>query len=303
MSVLGQKKNDKEEAKKQQEAKKQDSKDRAKSRQQEDASRALKKWIDEDVSYIITGPERQAWKGLKTDEERESFIESFWLRRDPTPDTIDNEFRDTHYERIAYANEHFASGIPGWKTDRGRIYVMYGKPDEIESHPSGGTYDRPIEEGGGTTSTFPFEIWRYRYIEGIGNEVLLEFVDPSMSGEYRMTIDPSEKDALLHVPGAGLTWYEQFYGIDKAERLNQNGASIGNPLGNTSRTNPFDKLQLMADIFKPPEIKYKDLEAVITTKLSFNVLPFSWRTDFVRVTEDAVLTPVTILLRNKDWAG
>jgi len=302
LSVLAQKKNDttKEEAKKQQEAKKQDSKERAKSRQQEDASKALKKWIDEDVSYIITGAERQAWKGLKTDEERESFIESFWLRRDPTPDTIDNEFRDTHYERIAYANEHYASGIPGWKTDRGRIYIMYGKPDEIESHPSGGTYDRPIEEGGGTTSTFPFEIWRYRYIEGIGNEVLLEFVDPSMSGEYRMTIDPSEKDALLHVPGAGLTWAEQFYGIDKAERLNRDGASVGNPLGNTSRTNPFDKLQLMADIFKPPEIKYKDLEAVITTKLSFNVLSFGWRTDFVRVTEDAVLTPVTILLRNKD---
>src|SRR5262245_5750526 len=302
MSVLGQKKNDKEEAKKQQEAKKQDSKDRAKSRQQEDASRALKKWIDEDVSYIITGAERQAWKGLKTDEERESFIESFWLRRDPTPDTIDNEFRDTHYERIAYTNEHFASGIPGWKTDRGRIYIMYGKPDEIESHPSGGTYDRPIEEGGGTTSTFPFEIWRYRYIEGIGNEVLLEFVDPSMSGEYRMTIDPSEKDALLHVPGAGLTWNEQFYGIDKAERLNRDGASIGNPLGNTSRVNPFDRLQLMADIFKPPEIKYKDLEAVITTKLSYNVLPFNWRADFVRVTEDTVLTPVTLELYNKNLA-
>ena len=303
LSVLGQKKNDsnKEEIKKE-DKKKEDSKAKSKSRQLEDASRALKKWIDEDVSYIISGPERTTWKNLKTDEERESFIESFWLRRDPTPDTIDNEFRDTHYERIAYANEHFASGIPGWKTDRGRIYIMYGKPDEIESHPSGGTYDRPIEEGGGTTSTFPFEIWRYRYIEGIGNEVLLEFVDPSMSGEYRMTIDPSEKDALLHVPGAGLTWYEQFYGVDKAERLNQNGASIGNALGNTSRNNPFDKLQLMADIFKPPEIKYKDLEAVITTKLSYNVLPFNWRTDFVRVTEETVLTPVTILLRNKDLA-
>jgi GWxTD domain-containing protein len=303
LSVLGQKKNDskKEEIKKE-DKKKEDSKAKSKSRQLEDASRALKKWIDEDVSYIITGPERATWKNLKTDEERESFIESFWLRRDPTPDTIDNEFRDTHYERIAYANEHFASGIPGWKTDRGRIYIMYGKPDEIESHPSGGTYDRPIEEGGGTTSTFPFEIWRYRYIEGIGNEVLLEFVDPSMSGEYRMTIDPSEKDALLHVPGAGLTWYEQFYGADKAERLNRDGASIGNALGNTSRNNPFDKLQLMADIFKPPEIKYKDLEAVITTKLSYNVLPFNWRTDFVRVTEETVLTPVTILLRNKDLA-
>jgi len=123
-----------------------------------------------------------------------------------------------------------------------------------------------------------------------------------MSGEYRMTIDPSEKDALLHVPGAGLTWNEQFYGIDKAERLNRDGASIGNPLGNTSRTNPFDKLQLYADIFKPPEVKYKDLEAVITTKLSYNVLPFNWRTDFMRVTENQVLTPITVLLNNKDLA-
>src|SRR5262245_13232168 len=307
LSVVAQKKNDpkKEDLKKQEAKKKEDAKtkeDTKRSRELENASKALKKWIDEDVAYIITGEERSAWKGLKTDEEREQFIESFWLRRDPTPDSIDNEFRDDHYERIAYANEHFASGIPGWKTDRGRIYVMYGKPDEIESHPSGGTYDRPIEEGGGTTSTFPFEIWRYRYIEGIGNNVLLEFVDPSMSGEYRMTIDPSEKDALLHVPGAGLTFDEQFYGIDKSERLNRDGASIGNPLGNTSRVNPFDRLQLMADIFKPPEIKYKDLEAVITTKLSYNVLPFNWRADFVRVTEDTVLTPVTLEVHNKDLA-
>ena len=305
LSVVAQKKPDtkKQEEKKQQEAKKQEeAKARTKSRQLEDSSKALKKWIDEDVSYVITNEERTTWKGLRTDEERESFIESFWLRRDPTPDSLDNEFKDDHYERIAYANEHFASRIPGWKTDRGRIYVMYGKPDEIESHPSGGTYDRPIEEGGGTTSTFPFEIWRYRYIEGIGNEVLLEFVDPSMSGEYRMTIDPSEKDALLHVPGAGLTFDEQFYGIDKAERLNRDGAHIGNALGNTGRVNPFDRLQLLADVFKPPEIKYKDLEAVITTRLSYNVLPFTWRADFVRVTEDTVLTPVTIQLQNKDLA-
>src|SRR5216117_407923 len=239
--------------------KEEDAKAKARSKQLEDSSKALRKWIDEDVSYIITNEERTAFKRLATDEEREQFIESFWLRRDPTPDSIDNEFKDDHYQRIAYSNEHFASGIAGWKTDRGRIYVMYGKPDEIESHPSGGTYDRPIEEGGGTTSTFPFEIWRYRYIEGIGNEVLLEFVDPSMSGEYRMTIDPSEKDALLHVPGAGLTFDEQFYGVDKAERLNRNGATIGNRLGATGRVNQFDRLQLMADIFKPPEIKYKDL--------------------------------------------
>jgi GWxTD domain-containing protein len=273
-----------------------------KSRDLENASKALQHWLDEDVAYIITPDERRTFKGLKTDEERESFIESFWLRRDPTPDTIDNEYRDEHYERIAYANEHYASGIPGWKTDRGRIYIMYGKPDEIESHPSGGTYDRPIEQGGGTTSTFPFEIWRYRYIEGIGNEVLLEFVDPSMSGEYHMTIDQSEKDALLHVPGAGLTFDEQMNGRDKADRFNRAGASIGNPLGATGRTNPFDQLQLLANIYKPPEVKYKDLEAVITTKLSYNVLPFNYRADFVRVTEDTVLTPITIELSNKDLA-
>lgn len=298
--LLAQKKNEpKKQETKKPEPKKEDSK---RSREQETGNRALRKWLDEDVSYVISNEERTAFKALKTDEEREQFIEAFWLRRDPTPDSIDNEFKDEHYERIAYANERFASGIPGWKTDRGRIYIIYGKPDEIESHPSGGTYDRPIEEGGGTTSTFPFEIWRYRYIEGIGNEVLLEFVDPSMSGEYRMTIDPSEKDALLHVPGAGLTFDEQFFGRDKADRLNRDGASLGNALGNTSRTNQFDRLQLMADIFRPPAIKFKDLEAVITTKLSFNVLPFNFRTDFIRVTEDSVLTPITILMQNKDLA-
>jgi len=296
---VAQKKNDP----KKEDTKKEVPKNVQRSRELESASRALRKWLDEDVSYVITNEERTAFKALKTDEEREQFIEQFWLRRDPTPDTVDNEFKEEHYARIAYANERFASGIPGWKTDRGRIYIIWGKPDEIESHPSGGTYDRPIEDGGGTTSTFPFEIWRYRYIEGIGNEVLLEFVDPSMSGEYRMTIDPNEKDALLHVPGAGLTFDEQFFGRDKADRI----SGLTNPtntsaLGNTSRMNPFDRLQLYANIFKPPEIKFKDLEAIVTTKLSYNLLPFRFRTDFVRVTEDSVLTPITILLQNKDLA-
>ena len=296
---VAQKKNDP----KKEDTKKEVPKNVQRSRELESASRALRRWLDEDVSYIITNEERTAFKALKTDEEREQFIEQFWLRRDPTPDTVDNEFKEEHYARIAYANERFASGIPGWKTDRGRIYIIWGKPDEIESHPSGGTIDRPIEDGGGTTSTFPFEIWRYRYIEGIGNEVLLEFVDPSMSGEYRMTIDPNEKDALLHVPGAGLTFDEQSFGRDKADRI----SGLTNPtntsaLGNTSRMNPFDRLQLYANIFKPPEIKFKDLEAIVTTKLSYNLLPFRFRTDFVRVTEDSVLTPITILLQNKDLA-
>src|SRR5581483_9293680 len=171
----------------------------------QEVSQTYKKWLNEDVRWIITPEEEQAFKRLQNDEEREQFIENFWLRRDPTPDTAENEFKEEHYRRIAYANERYASGIPGWKTDRGRIYITFGPPDEIESHPSGGTYERPPEEGGGTTSTFPFEQWRYRYIEDIGNDIIIEFVDPTMSGEYRMTMDPSEKDALLYVPNAGLT--------------------------------------------------------------------------------------------------
>ncbi|HXB69758.1 MAG TPA: GWxTD domain-containing protein [Candidatus Acidoferrales bacterium] len=162
-----------------------------------------RKWLNEDVAYIITDEERAAFKRLTTDPELERFIEQFWLRRDPTPGTAENEFKEEHYRRIAYANDHFASNdLPGWKTDRGRIYISYGPPDEKDSHPAGGTYQRPTEQGGGTTSVFPFEQWRYRYIKGMGNDVTIEFVDSTMSGEYRMTMDPSDKDALPYVRGA-----------------------------------------------------------------------------------------------------
>src|SRR5215831_1143508 len=296
-------------AQKKKESKREDTKKEEaakRSREQENASRVFRKWLNQDVAYIITDEERATFKRLQTDEEREQFIEQFWLRRDPTPDTVENEFKEDHYARIAYANERFASGIPGWKTDRGRIYILYGKPAEIESHAAGGTYERPIQEGGGTTSTFPFEIWRYRYIEGIGNEVILEFVDPTMSGEYHLTTDPNEKDALLRVPGAGLTFDEQINGTDKGNRINGlgNPGMFGQPsaIGNSMYGNQFDRIALMANIFRPPEIKFKDLEAIVTTKLSFNLLPFRFRTDFVRVTEDSDLTPITILMQNKDLA-
>src|SRR4029079_10994711 len=118
-----------------------------------------KKWLGQDVGYIISDEEKKAFKGLQTDEEKQQFIEQFWLRRDPTPDTEENEYREEHYRRIAYANDHFASGIPGWKTDRGMIYIKYGPADETESH-NGGTEQRAQEEGGGQTSMYPYEKWR-----------------------------------------------------------------------------------------------------------------------------------------------
>ena len=261
-----------------------------------------KKWLNEDVTYIITDEERQAWKRLSTDEEREQFIEQFWLRRDPTPDTEENEFKEEHYRRIAYANERFASGIPGWKTDRGRIYIVYGPADEIESHPSGGTYERPYEEGGGTTSTYPFEKWRYRYIEGIGNDVNIEFVDTTMSGEYRMTMDPSEKDALLYVPGAGLTLMEQMGLANKTDRFNRtDGTHLGvgtQPL--PASMNEFERLEQFAKLQKPPAVKFKDLEAVVSTSIRYNTLPFKVQSDYIKVTDSTVLTTITIQFERKD---
>ena len=229
-----------------------------------------KKWLSEDVTYIITDEERQAFKHLNTDEEREQFIEQFWLRRDPTPDTQENEFKEEHYRRIAYANERFASGIPGWKADRGRIYITYGPADEVESHPSGGSYERPSEEGGGSTSTYPFEKWRYRYIEGIGSDINIEFVDTTMTGEYRMTMDPSEKDALLYVPGAGLTLMEQLGLSSKTDRFNRtDGTHLGTAFGGeTQAMNEFNRLEQFAKLQKPPAIKFKDLEAAIRTRIT-----------------------------------
>jgi len=261
-----------------------------------------RKWLGEDVLYIITDEERTAFKRMSTDEEREQFIEQFWLRRDPTPDSQENEFKEEHYRRIAYTNERYASGIPGWKTDRGRIYITFGPPDENESHPSGGTYERPFEEGGGTTSTYPFEKWRYRWIEGIGSDIIIEFVDPTMTGEYRMTMDPSEKDALMMVPNAGLTLMEQMGMSSKADRFSRtDGTRLGtgaNPL--PMRMNQFERLQQFARLQKPPAVKFKDLEAAVSSTVKFNLLPIRVRADFMRMTANSIQTNVTILMEKKD---
>src|SRR5678815_1062555 len=272
----------------------QQNKAREQARQKEESGSFLKKWPDEVVPYIIDPEEERAFKGLKTDEERENFIEQFWLRRDYTPDTPDNEYKDDYFRRIQLANERYTSGIPGWRTDRGRILIMHGEPDEVETHAMGGTYLRDIEEGGGRTSTLPFERWRYRYVEGIGNNVILEFVDSSMSGEYRLEFDPAAKDALLHVPGVGLTEREEQLGLDKADRLNRDFAKAGNPLGQDTRISDFDRLDTYNKILTPPSVKFKDLEAIVTSRLSYNVLPFDYRADVFRMTEQASQVPITV---------
>jgi len=261
---------------------------------------SFKTWLNEDVIYIISPEERTAFLQLSTNEEREQFIEQFWLRRSSNPDLPENDFKEEHYRRIAYANEHFASGIPGWKTDRGRIYIIWGAPDEIESHPTGGTYDRPMEEGGGSTTTYPWERWRYRYLEGIQENVELEFVDPSGTGEYHLTSDPSEKDALTNVPGAGLSLMESMGLASKTDRFTRSdGTHLPTALGGTPASlNEFTRLELYAKVQRPPEVKYKDLEALVTSRMVRDQLRFNYRTDFLKVTSDTVLVPVTVQVAN-----
>ena len=260
-----------------------------------------KNWLNKDVTYIITADERKAFMQLSNEEEREKFIESFWDRRNPNPDSEDNEFKDEHYRRIEYANEHFPAGKPGWMTDRGRIYIVYGPPDEIESHPAGGQYERPMDEGGGTTSTYPFEDWRYRYIEGIGQEVIIEFVDDCMCGAYEMTIDRGRKDALAKVPGAGGTLYEEMGLASRADRTQGGLETLGQgPDAHALQAKQFDRLEQFAKLNSAPAIKFKDLEEAVGHHITYNPMPFDVRVDFVRITSDTVLVPVTVQIRNRD---
>jgi GWxTD domain-containing protein len=259
------------------------------------------KWLNEDVVYIITDEERNAFRQLITDEERAQFMEQFWLRRDPTPDTAENELKQEHYRRIAYANQHFASAVPGWKTDRGRIYITFGPPDEMDAHPSGGTYSRPAAEGGGETTTFPFEDWRYRYLAGIGNDVTIEFVDTRMNGEYHMTMDPSEKDALTHVPGAGPTLAEQLGLTDKTDRLRGEGTHMGTPPGAAPAGNQFERLQRFARLqIPPPQVNLDDPANAIGKLPTYEMLPMQVRVDYLRVTGSSVLANIAVRFEGRD---
>ena len=267
--------------------------------QKAEVNKVYQNWVNNDVPYIITDQEKRAFKALKTDEERENFIENFWRRRDPNPDTEENEYREEYYERIAYANEHYASGIPGWKTDRGRTYIAWGKPDGVESHPSGGNYDRPSYEGGGSTTTYPFETWFYRHLDNVGDGIEIEFVDPTGTGEYRIARSPNEKDALLNVPGAGLTTSEQLGIGNKGDRIS--GTSNGNNFGR-EQDSPFRRLEIITNLQRPPQVKFADLQTELSESpvIDNNPLDFDLRVDFFRQSDERVVTTFTVQANNKE---
>jgi GWxTD domain-containing protein len=258
-------------------------------------------WLGEVVTDIITDAERRAFLELGTEEERDQFKEIFWQTHNPDPESPVNSFKEEHYLRLAYADEHFASGIPGRKTDRGHIYIIWGPPDEIESHPTGGTYDRPMEQGGGSTATHPWELWRYRHLEGIGENIEIEFVDPSGSGEYHITRDPCEKDALSHVPGAGASLSEQIGRSKRGDRFsNSTGTTCPMPLGGASaRRNEFDSIDQLFRVQRPPE-HFKALAEIVTTRIVPSQLHLDYRADFLRATTNTVIVPITVQVPNRE---
>ena len=272
------------------------------SRQRPEAEDSFEKWLNQDVTFVISEEEEEVFSNLTTPEEKERFIEQFWFRRDPDPKTPINEFREEHYRRIAFANERFQSGIAGWKTDRGRIYIIHGPPDEIVSYPSGGRYLRQGHEGGGSTSTYPFEVWRYRYLEGLGEGMELEFVDASWAGEYRLSLNSDDKDALLRVPNAGLTRAESLGLATKTDRpFFQPGMRGRYPLAyERSQDSPFARYEVLTEVQRPPEIKYKDLQEMVQVDVAFNTLDVQLRPDYFQLNEDQVLVPITLEIQNKN---
>ena len=269
--------------------------------QKEEATDHYKKWLEEDVVYLISNEERNVFLKLTTDEEREQFIEQFWLRRDPDPKTPSNEFKEEHYRRIAYANEHFKSGIPGWLTDRGQIYIKFGKPDEREAFVSGGSYERPMNEGGGTTTTYPWERWFYRNVPGLGAGIEIEFVDPTLSGEYKIALRKSEKDALFHSEGSGDTLLEQMGVVTRADRLRAdiamrplglNNDSLLMDLGKT----PFQQIEQYFKMKRPAAVRFDDLREIVDSNIYYHQLPFELRSDATRLNDESMMVMLTLNL-------
>ena len=274
------------------------------SNEEKSAAKYYDKWLNQDILYIITDDERAVFSKLSTPEEKEQFIEQFWQRRNPNPSQGGNEFREEHYRRIAYANAKYASGIPGWKTDRGRIYIMFGEPAEIEDHAGGGNYVRPSYEGGGSTNTYPFQTWRYRHIDGVGDDVEIEFVDQSWTGLYKMVMSPWEKDMLLNVDGAGETLRER---LGQAQRNYRPGlhpgfysdTSMMARAGLRSKDMPFERMLQYYNLQRPPVIQHKELQSIVETHVTYNTLPFRYVLSHIRADNERAFVPITLEVENK----
>ncbi len=274
-------------------------------KEEREADKYYQKWMDQDVLYIITDEEREIFQELSTADEKDQFIEQFWQRRDTDLTTAINEYKEEHYRRLAFVNQKYGSGIPGWKTDRGRTYIMYGPADEIEYY-AGGSYLRKPWEGGGRTATYPFEIWYYNYLPGVGGDIELEFVDRSFSGEFKLAMYPWEKDMLLHVDGLGETNAERFGLANRAQRPGLHPGNLNNLsfmkkyMGARNKDLPFERQLQYFRLQKPPQIKQKELQKIVDTRVTYDVLPLSVYVHHVWVGDHNALVPITLEICNSE---
>jgi GWxTD domain-containing protein len=258
--------------------------------------KAFVEWI-KDHDLILTQSERDAWKKLDNDEERDKFIEDFWRSRDFDPDTVENEFKDQFYERVAYANEHFSSGKPGRLTDRGRIYIKFGKPNSVESRPAGGSYEREPWEGGGSTSTYPFERWFYRYIPNVRSGVTLEFVDPTGTGEYRLARNPDEKDALIHT-GGGATISEMMGFETRGQRI-ANLGGFGRLNYTRAEDSPFEVMNLAVSLERDQPHERNYLSTITgSPTVDDSAINFETQFNYFRQSDNSVMAVLTVQTDN-----
>ncbi len=283
----------------------QSSRDQEERLRQEESVDYYDKWLNEDVKYIISDEERSVFSALTTPEEKEQFIEQFWFRRDPDPRSSENEFKTEHYRRIAYANEKFTSGDPGWLTDRGKVYITWGPPANIMTRPTGGFYVRTIEEGGGTTTVYPYEKWTYHHIEGLGANVELEFVDPTESGEYKLAVYDWEKDSSMFHPSVGQTLDELLGTQARKDRRQITPATGGSQYGMRDLyrrrwDTPFNRYERYATVMSSPITKYQDLQEIVKVRVDYHNLPFELKEDYFKLNQDQELVPITLQIQHKD---
>ena len=259
-----------------------------------------KKWVDEEALYIISDNERDVFKSLRTDDEREGFIRTFWRRRDPSPETPLNEFREEHYRRLEWANRHYFEGKAGWRTDRGRAYIMFGPPDFFETNPGGGRGF--LFDPSGPTAEFPSEVWTYRSIPGLKERIGridLIFVNYYNSGSYQLTTNPALANALRNVsmPARDVGYAEarkEAYPGEKDRDM---------------AFNPLEQLTLLAELTKSRgEVleeterseRLRRLRGIVDANESLTALPFVDQESFLKGPENIISVPISIEVAGKD---
>jgi GWxTD domain-containing protein len=235
----------------------------------EPLSDASRQWLEEVVPYIITSAEKEIFLTLRTEEERGKFIENFWKKRDPNPRTAENEFKLDYYRRIALANKFFGEGgIDGWRTERGKICILLGPPNEIQRDMSASDNSLSIFRG-------PKEIWNYWGLSNPGLPYNLEFVfiDRTGTGHYVL-----EKSLSLAEPG-------------------------GNPFDIDSLQHHFDYLEYMAQAMRNPFEDLDKLREIITTQVSYDLIPLQPEFLYLKGPEGKTHVPLIVSLPRSSITG